>query len=229
MSKKSKDPVLKTKRLILTPMPEAEVEKLAAGTDELAAAYAEMLAGARQHPEARIWYLPWSITLRKEGTLLGDIGFKGPVTDNAVEIGYGLDEAYWGQGYATEAAGAMKDYAFSRTGCFYVEAETEPSNAASQRVLEKLGFVPDGTGAEGPRFVLEAPIPNWIAIYMCFGLSIGMSIGSSTGNISIGMSLGIAIGLAIGAALNSSEKKRREEVRAARAARKEKEASPDAE
>ena len=38
-----------------------------------------------------------------------------------------------------------------------VEAETAPDNKASQRVLEKCGFVPDGTGVEGPHFVLESP------------------------------------------------------------------------
>lgn len=39
-----------------------------------------------------------------------------------------------------------------------VEAETAPDNKASQRVLEKCGFAPDGTGVEGPRFVLESPL-----------------------------------------------------------------------
>lgn len=39
-----------------------------------------------------------------------------------------------------------------------VEAETAPDNKASQRVLEKCGFVPDGTGVEEPRFVLESPL-----------------------------------------------------------------------
>ncbi len=37
-----------------------------------------------------------------------------------------------------------------------VEAETALDNKASQRVLEKRGFVPDGTGVEGPHFVLES-------------------------------------------------------------------------
>lgn len=40
----------------------------------------------------------------------------------------------------------------------FVEAETAPDNKASQRVLEKCGFVPDGTGVEEPRFVLESPL-----------------------------------------------------------------------
>ncbi len=40
----------------------------------------------------------------------------------------------------------------------FVEAETDPDNKASQRVLEKRGFAPDGTGVEGPRFVLESPL-----------------------------------------------------------------------
>lgn len=48
--------------------------------------------------------------------------------------------------------------AFGQKDVVFVEAETDPDNKASQRVLEKCGFVPDGTGVEGPRFVLESPL-----------------------------------------------------------------------
>ena len=40
-------------------------------------------------------------------------------------------------------------------------------------------FVPDGEGQEGPRFVLEKPLTNWVAIYMLFGISIGTALGTS--------------------------------------------------
>ena len=60
-------------------------------------------------------------------------------------IGYVLDEAAWGQGYATEAARAVLQWAFDRLDLNRVQAETDTRNVASARVLEKLGFVREGT------------------------------------------------------------------------------------
>jgi RimJ/RimL family protein N-acetyltransferase len=60
-------------------------------------------------------------------------------------MGYCLSDAAWGQGYATEAAGAMLQWAFATLGLNRVQAETDTRNVASSRVLEKLGFVREGT------------------------------------------------------------------------------------
>ena len=54
--------------------------------------------------------------------------------------------------------------------------------------IYNYGFVPDGEGQEGPRFVLEKPITNWMAIYMPFGISIGTALGTSFNSIEIGLS-----------------------------------------
>ena len=212
---KKKDPVIKTRRLVIQPMSDSEIENLAvtAGSEELRAAYGEMLSGCRRDPEHRIWYAPWRITLKGGNTCVGDLGFKGPAKDSAVEIGYGVLPEYEGRGYATEAVRAMALWAFGSGDAAFVEAQTAPDNKASQRVLEKCGFVPDGIGEEGPRFVLENPPTNWIAIYMMFGLSIGTALGISLGNLPIGVSMGICIGLCIGAALNSSAQKKRAELK----------------
>lgn len=52
----------------------------------------------------------------------------------------------------------MTRWAFAQQDVDFVEAETDPDNRASQRILEKCGFVPNGeTGKEGPRFVVERP------------------------------------------------------------------------
>ena len=59
-------------------------------------------------------------------------------------LGYWLGEAYWGQGIATAAAGAMCDYAFSGSLFERLEAQVFAWNPASMRVLEKLGFVREG-------------------------------------------------------------------------------------
>jgi len=68
---------------------------------------------------------------------------------------YGILEGHRGQGYATEAVQAACHWAFLHPNVRSLEAETDAENAASQRVLEKCGFRPNGTfGEEGPRFSL---------------------------------------------------------------------------
>ena len=121
--------------------------------DELIAAYQEMLQGCLCHPEQWVWYAIWMIEL-KNGTYVGDLSFKGLQPDGSVEIGYGLLKEHHGNGYATESVRAAVNWALGQPGVTRVEAETEPDNRASQRVLEKCGFIPSGqNGKEGPRFV----------------------------------------------------------------------------
>ena len=60
-------------------------------------------------------------------------------------LGYCYNEAAWGHGYATEAARALLRWAFDTLDLNRVQAETDTRNAASARVLEKLGFVREGT------------------------------------------------------------------------------------
>jgi RimJ/RimL family protein N-acetyltransferase len=60
-------------------------------------------------------------------------------------LGYCLGEATWGHGYATEAARALLQWAFDTLDLNRVQAQTDTRNLASARVLEKLGFVREGT------------------------------------------------------------------------------------
>ncbi len=121
--------------------------------EALKAAYAEMLEGCLKHPEQWAWYAIWMIEL-KNGTHIGELCFKGMDAAGSAEIGYGITEAYQGCGYAAEAVAAAVDWALAQPGAACVEAETDAKNIASQKVLEKCGFVPTGTiGEEGPRFV----------------------------------------------------------------------------
>lgn len=147
--------MLDTKRLALRPASQAEMEALIADQENPAmrAAYGEIPDGCLAHPEQWCWYAAWLI-VPKDGTCIGDACFKGLGDDGAVEIGYGITPPHEGQGYATEAVDAMVRWALRQPGVVRVEAETEPGNTASQRVLAKCGFVPTGTlGKEGPRFV----------------------------------------------------------------------------
>lgn len=60
------------------------------------------------------------------------------------EIGFGIGAPHWGKGVVAEAAGALLDYAFNELHLNRIEAEIDPSNIGSGRVLEKLGFTRDG-------------------------------------------------------------------------------------
>lgn len=212
---KKKNTEVKTKRMVLQPMVEEEIVELIehTGDEEMRTAYGEMLEGSRQDQENRIWYAPWKMILNDGRQMIGDLCFKGPVKNHAVEIGYGILPEYEGKGYMTEAVRAMTQWAFRQKDIIFVEAETDPENAASQRVLEKCGFVPDGTGKEGPRFVLESPVDDWSMIYMCLGMSIGMAIGSARDQMIMGMSIGMSLGLCVGMLMTGSARKEREKLR----------------
>ena len=146
---------LDTERLIIYTSSREEMEKtIDDETDDiLKMAYQEMLQGSLNHPDQWEWYAIWMIE-HKDGTHVGELSFKGFNADGSVEIGYGILEEYQGCGYATEAVEAVVRWALKQPGVTRVEAETEPNNRASQRVLEKCGFLPSGViGDEGPRFV----------------------------------------------------------------------------
>ncbi len=63
----------------------------------------------------------------------------------SASLGYCLGKPAWGQGHATEAAGALLGWAFDTLDLNRVQAEADTRNAASGRVLEKLGFRLEGT------------------------------------------------------------------------------------
>jgi ribosomal-protein-alanine N-acetyltransferase len=60
-------------------------------------------------------------------------------------LGYCLAEEAWGHGFATEGAGALLTWAYETLDLNRVQAEADTRNLASARVLEKLGFVREGT------------------------------------------------------------------------------------
>ena len=146
--------VIETKRLMIhTATQDEMIRIIEEQADEiLEKAYREMLQGCLDHPEAWDWYAIWIIE-RKNGSHVGELSFKGLNADGSAEIGYGISEEDQGNGYATEAVDAVVAWALSQPGVCRVEAETTSENRASQRVLEKCGFVPSGViGEEGPRF-----------------------------------------------------------------------------
>jgi len=88
----------------------------------------------------------WLILHRAERALIGEVSFReSPDGSGAVEIGYGVVPAYRGHGYATEAAGAVVDWALRQPGVTRVIASCLRDNLASRRILDKLGMRPVAT------------------------------------------------------------------------------------
>lgn len=148
-----------TKRLKIYPASDAQMQALidAQEVPELQAAYREMLDGCRAHPDRREWYAVWNIERQGDSrAVVGHLSFRGFGEDGVLEIGYGTEAGCEGQGYMTEAVSAVVRWAAAQPGVRRIEAETEEDNAASKRVLQKVGFVPSGEwGQEGPRFVWQ--------------------------------------------------------------------------
>ena len=67
----------------------------------------------------------------------------------SASLGYCYDDAAWGHGYATEAAHELLRWAFDTLSLNRIQAEVDTRNVASARVLEKLGFIREGTLREG--------------------------------------------------------------------------------
>ncbi len=104
----------------------------------------------------RSGYCQWPLIHRTSGCL---IGFCGLVDCGEVpEIGWRLARGYWGQGLATEAATAVLNHARGILGLTRVMATVQTENAASVRVIEKLGMTQDRTFQRDGREV---------AVYYC--------------------------------------------------------------
>lgn len=86
---------------------------------------------------------PFLIESRANGALLGSTGL-GFETPAQATTGYVLAYDAWGFGYATEALAAMRDLA-ARSGVERLYALCHPGHRASARVLEKCGFLLEGT------------------------------------------------------------------------------------
>ena len=149
-------PPLVTERLLLRPKTPADVEPLARIRAD--PEYARYLSG---HPRTRTeveeavardmahqaehGFSLLTVELRDTGEVIGDAGLqhfesKGP----DIEVGWRLGRLHWGHGYATEAGRAALDLAFGELGLERVIAVAHTRNAASIRVMEKLGMRYEG-------------------------------------------------------------------------------------
>lgn len=101
--------------------------------------------------------LHWVICRREDGAPIGTVGFYRGFAGGAGELGYVLASAHRGRGLAGEAAAAACAYGFENLGLERIVAWTEPGNTASRRLLERLGFLEDGTDDGSLRYRRERP------------------------------------------------------------------------
>jgi RimJ/RimL family protein N-acetyltransferase len=88
----------------------------------------------------------WAVVDKAGGCLIGDCGLQYLDDGPDIELGFHLGRGYWGQGYATEAAGACLAWARGERA-ERVVAIADPANQASARVLRKIGMAPLGAGS----------------------------------------------------------------------------------
>jgi RimJ/RimL family protein N-acetyltransferase len=109
--------------------------------DEAERNFTDSLARLRELDFGRRW-----VVSKETGAGLGFAETKyfgescADISPDEVEIGWMLWPSAWGQGYATEAGGAVRDEAFERLELGSIVAEHHPENAASRRVMKKLGM-----------------------------------------------------------------------------------------
>ena len=111
-------------------------------------------------------YGRWACVLKQTGAVIGFAGLKYLPEADAVDVGYRFRPEYWGRGLATESALGCLEHGFGPLALERIIATVLPGNAASIRVLDKLGmsFVDEELTPEGDRALLyEILRCDWIA------------------------------------------------------------------
>lgn len=106
---------------------------------------AERYLAAMQSESARGDLLQWGIEPQGGAEIIGQVTLRHISRANErAEVGFALGGDHHGRGYAREAVGAVLDFAFGPMALYRVEADVDPRNAASLRLLESLGFRREG-------------------------------------------------------------------------------------
>lgn len=156
---------LETERLILRPFSANDVDVLAGfyADPEVMRYLGVGKTLSREETEAsvdrmlRSWDVDglgqFAVERKDDGELVGRCGFLvwdaatlTPTTEaeatgpTELEVGYAFGRSFWGQGYATEAAAAVRDHALGPMGRSRLIAFIRPENVRSRRVAEKIGM-----------------------------------------------------------------------------------------
>ena len=110
------------------------------------------------------WHLrgfgQWTVIEKATNLIVGRVGPWHPEGWPGIELGWIIRRSHWNLGYATEAARAARDHAFSIVDAPYLISMIHPDNASSIRVAEKLGARVGRRDAFGGSAVLVYEIPR---------------------------------------------------------------------
>lgn len=166
--------VLETSRLLLREMNQADYPSIAAIVQEEKTMYA--YEGPFSDAETQAWleknrmrykqdgFGLWAVILRETGLMIGMAGLSWQSIDQTqvLEIGYLFNKHYWGMGFATEAAKACKEYAFTVLDAKEVYSIIRDTNIASMNVAIRSGmlvrsrFIKQYRGVLMPHLVFSA-------------------------------------------------------------------------
>ncbi len=171
--------IMETERLLLRKMTDADFPALCRmlQDEEVMYAYAHAFSDEEAHnwlsrQQARYQQYGfglWAAILKKSGEMIGQCGVT--VQDcngrEVLEVGYLFCKDFWGQGYATEAAKACRDYAFTHLHADEVFSIIRDNNFPSQRVAKRNGMQPHGSftkhyyGIDMPHIVYSIQREEW--------------------------------------------------------------------
>lgn len=151
--------MIETERLELYPLNVNQlklwIEDIAALEKELSCSYAaEPMEGffldivkgqlkiTESDPDNYAWHSFWLLIRKTDRIVMGSADFKDiPNANKEVEIGYGLGKEFEHKGYMTETVKAMCKWAMEQERVSHIIAETDLEGFASQRILQRCGFV----------------------------------------------------------------------------------------
>ncbi len=145
--------MIETARLLLRPMRAEDVDDLLHifADPKVMVSFGDILFDRQQMEQwvrrnldhqGQYGYGLFSVILKANGLLIGNCGLENMDEGDivATELGYDFRSDYWNQGYATEAAAAVRDYAFQTLKLPRLVSMIRLGNEASRRVAEKIGM-----------------------------------------------------------------------------------------
>lgn len=154
-------PILETERLLLREWDTADAEDLFAfySIEDVVhytpiTAYTTLEQAVTKAKNFRDWFrvkqssVTWAVVLKDTRKIIGECSLHSFSPENErAEVGYAYSPEVWGKGIASESIRKIVDYGFTDFSLFPInrlEANTDPRNIASAKLLEKLGFTKEG-------------------------------------------------------------------------------------
>jgi RimJ/RimL family protein N-acetyltransferase len=172
--------VLETKRLILRTFKESDCDVMTLiNKDPKVMAYfpstldreqtIEFIEKIMNH-QKKYGYSPYAVDIKSTQEMIGFVGLLHRTKEEfdahfmpSTEIGWRLSSQHWNQGYATEAASKVRDYAFNSLSLSEIVSFTIPQNRASRRVMEKIGLHHNSQDDfEHPKLAKDSPLSRHV-------------------------------------------------------------------